>query len=145
MYSVHESEQTDLHQSSGIFQSSVSPLFLTSTLRGTNRERALLRDENGRAYAESLRIDMERESVVSTPESSHTENITASNLTYIGNSNESIPKDDDGLRLMNERLRKTPLEPDISQDSCIISVRHTSLGLDRRLFDRESLLVDVYN
>ena len=55
MYSVHESEQTDLNQSSGIFQSSVSLSFHTSTLlRGTNKESALLRDENERAYAESL-------------------------------------------------------------------------------------------
>ena len=46
---------------------------------------------------------------------------------------------------MNERLRKPPLEPDISQGLCVISVRHTSLGLVRRLFDRESLIVDVYN
>ena len=36
MYSVLESEQTDLHQSSGAFQSSVSPSLHTSTLRGTN-------------------------------------------------------------------------------------------------------------
>ena len=74
---------------------------------------------------------MERDSVVSTPKSSSTENITASNVTYIENSNEGIPKDDDGLRLMNQRLRKTSLEPDISQGPCVISVRHTSLGLVR--------------
>ena len=146
MYSVHESELTDLHYSSGIFQSSVSSSSHTSTLLGINRARAFLRDENEKAYAESLRIDMEKDTVVSTPKSSHTENITAANLTYIENSWESIPKDDDGLRLMNERLRrKTPLEPDISQGPCVISVRHTSFGLVRRLFDKESLMVDVYN
>ena len=69
----------------------------------------------------------------------------ASNPTFIENSNGSIPKDDRGLRLMNERLRKTPPEPDISQGSCIISLRHTSLGLVRGRFDRESYMVDVYN
>ena len=54
IYSVHDSELTDLHQSSGIFQSSVSSsLHTSSTLLGTNRERALLRDKNKRAYAES--------------------------------------------------------------------------------------------
>lgn len=103
-----------------------------------------MRDKNKRAYAESLRIDMKRDSVVSTPKSSHTGNITTSNLTYIENNNESIPNDDNGLRLMNERLRKAPLEPDKSQGLYIISVRHTSLGLVQRLFDRESLTVDVY-
>ena len=63
VYSVHESGLTDLHQSRGIFQLSVSSSFHTSsTLLGTNRERLLLRDENDRAYAESLRIDMESDS-----------------------------------------------------------------------------------
>ena len=46
---------------------------------------------------------------------------------------------------MNERLRKTPLESDISQGPSVISVRHTSLDVVRRLFDRESLMVNVYN
>ena len=104
-----------------------------------------MRDKNKRAYAESLRIYIERNSVVSTPKSSHTGNITASSLTYIENNNESIPKDDNGLRLMNERLRKTTLEANKSQSLYIISVRHTSLGLVQRLFDRGSLAVDVYN
>lgn len=92
-----------------------------------------MRDENKRAYTESLRKDMKRGSVVSNPKSSHTENITASNLTYIENSNKSISKDDDGLRFINERLRKTTIEPDISEGPCIISVRHISLGLVRKL------------
>ena len=51
-----------------------------------------------------LERDMEKDSVVSTPKSSHTQYITAANLTYIENSWEGIPKDDDGLRLINERL-----------------------------------------
>ena len=38
IYSIHESELTDLHHSSGIFQSSVSSSSHTSTLLGTNRE-----------------------------------------------------------------------------------------------------------
>ena len=37
-----------------------------------------MRDEKKRAYAESLKKDMERGSVVSNPKSSHTENVTAS-------------------------------------------------------------------
>ena len=127
MYSVHESELTDLHYSSGIFQSSVSSSSHTSTFLGINRERAFLRDENEKAYAESLRIDMEKDTVVSTPKSSHTENIAAANLTYVENSWESIPEGDDGLKLMNERLRKTPLEMNICQGPCVISVRYISL------------------
>ena len=67
-------------------------------------ESALLRDENKKSYEELLRRDMEKDSVVSTPKSSHTQYITAANLTYIENSWEGIPKDDDGLRLINERL-----------------------------------------
>lgn len=116
-----ESFMYSLHQSSGIF-------------KWTKRERALLRDEKKRAYAESLKKDMERGSVVSNPKSSHTENVTASNLTYIENSNKSISKDDDGLRLINGRLWETPLEPDIGQDPCVISVRHISLGFFRQLW-----------
>lgn len=126
-----ESFMYSLHQNSGIFKCQF--IVPHKYIRGTKRERALLRDEKKRAYAESLKKDMERGSVVSNPKSSHTENVTASNLTYIENSNKSISKDDDGLRFINERLRKTTIEPDISEGPCIISVRHISLGLVRKL------------
>ena len=88
-------------------------------------ERALLRDENKRGFVEPLRIDMERDLAVSTTKSSNTENVTTANPENIESSFQNTQKGDNYLMLMNERLRKTPLELDISQGPCVISVNHT--------------------
>ena len=110
-------------------------VYRSTQVHSWNKERkGALERWKEKSLCRSLKKDMERGSVVSNTKSSHTENVTASNLTYIENINKSISKDDDSLRLINGRLWKTPLEPDISQDPCVISVRHISLGLFRQLW-----------
>lgn len=58
---------------------------------------------------------------------------------------EDAEEEQECIELMNKRKEKTPEEPDVSQEPCVISVRHVSRGLIRCLFDRESLMIDVYN
>ena len=97
-------------------------------------------------YEESLRIDMERERAARESEvisNASGENVSSNSLGPITYKNAG--EEQECIELMNKRKEKTPKEPDKSQGPCVISVRHVSFGLIRRLFDRESLMIDVYN
>ena len=97
-------------------------------------------------YEESLRIDMERERAARESEvisNASGENVSSNSLGPITYKNAG--EEQECIELMNKRKEKTPKESDKSQGPCVISVRHVSFGLIRRLFDRESLMIDVYN
>ena len=68
-------------------------------------KRTILKDENGRGYEESLRIDIERDSAKSIATSSNAENVNVitTNPENLESSFENIKKGYNDLRLMNER------------------------------------------
>ena len=87
-----------------------------------------------------MRTDMERERATRENEGENVSSNSLGPITY-----EDAEEEQECIELVNKRNEKTPKEPDISQGTYVISVRHVSRGLIRRLFERESLMMDVYN
>ena len=75
MHSLHR-EYQEYDNKSAIFQSSAISSFHITSLPKTNMERTILKDEDGRGYEESLRIDIERDSAKSIATSSNAENVS---------------------------------------------------------------------
>ena len=94
-----------MNNKSAIFQSSAISSFHITSLPKTNMKRTILKDENGRGYEESLRIDIERDSAKSIATSSNAENVNVitTNPENLESSFENIKKGYNDLRLMNER------------------------------------------
>ena len=156
--SAIEVDPTWPYQTTTLFESARSSAFTGSsvlatpsilsghTTIGTSNETAHLREENERVYEESVRTDIERGRAARESEGdSNTsgENVSSNSLGPI--TYEDAEEGQECIELMNKRKKKTPKEPDIYQGPCVISVRHVSRGLIRRLFERESLMIGVYN
>ena len=55
---------------------------------------------------------------------------------------EDAKEEQECIELMNKRKVKSHKEPDVSQGSCVISVKHESCDLICCFFHRESLMID---
>ena len=87
-----------------------------SSLIGTSNKRARLREENVRAYEESLRINMERERAARESEgisNASGENVSSNSLGPI--TYKDAGEEQECIERMNKRKEKTPKEPNISQ------------------------------
>ena len=133
-------ESTRSSAFTGSFVLATPSILSGHTTIGTSKERARLKEENERAYEESVRTDMERERAARESEGENVNSNSLSPITY-----EDAEEKQECIELMNKRKEKTPKEPDISQGPCVISVRHVSRGNTCCLFERESLMMDIYN
>ena len=104
---------------------------INSQLLGTNEERDILRNEIGRAYCESLAKDMEKEK---------------SNDKYKQKKSEQISNNrENAAILMEQRKSRLIPEPGLLEDHVVVSVRHTTRGIVRRLFLAEHTMNVVYD
>ena len=104
---------------------------ISSQLLGTNEEREMLRNEIDHAYCESLAKDMQKEK---------------SNEKYKQSKSEQIFNNRENAAVLMEqgKLRLIP-EPDLLEDHVVVSVRHTTRGIVRRLFLAKHTMNVVYD
>ena len=104
---------------------------INSQLLGTTEERDILRNEMDRAYCKSLAKDMEKEK---------------SNEKYKQSKSEQIFNNrENAAVLMEQRKSRSIPEPDLLEDHVVVSVRHTTRGIVRRLFLAEHTMNVVYD
>ena len=77
------------------------------TTIGTSDERARLREENERAYEESVRTNMDRERAARESEGKNASSNSLGPIMY-----EDAEGEQEFIELMNKRKEKTPKEPD---------------------------------
>ena len=128
---VHQSPSKDLPQNNLAEFSSITPELSISQLIGSSTERTKLLSEIDQAYQESLKVDQlkgnyEKEQGRLKPP------IT-------------IPNFEQAQRIRFIRQARVVSEPEIYQESIVVSVRHVNLGSIRRSFPRASMMNAVYD
>lgn len=101
-----------------------------SSLKGTSQERFRLKDEQDKAYRESLAMDIKkrddrvREQLLETDEM------------------EKIMRQE---QLRSTRANRVPPEPNIEEDHVVVLVRHITRGVVSRMFFKNATLAQVYD